>query len=59
MQRVTPGIGVAFQSVEDEMWGKFLPALFQGDTYKIPWRVITSLLVKQAGISLPDPTQTA
>ena len=57
MQHITPGIGMEFQVVEDDMRDAFLPTLFQGDMYKIPRRGITSFLVKQAGIALPEPTQ--
>ena len=37
----------------------FLPSLFQGALSQIPRRAITGLPVKQAGIALPNPTQTA
>ena len=59
MQRVTPDIGTAFQPVEDELRKAFLLELFKGDTTQIPRRAFTSLPVKQSGIALPDPTQTA
>ena len=59
MQRVTLDIGMAFQGAEDALRDIFLPTLFQRVTGHIPKRVITSLLVKQSGISLPDPTRTA
>ena len=59
VQRVTSGIGVAFQAVEDELRDSFLMSLFQGDTYQIPGRAITGLPANQAWIALPDPTQTA
>ena len=42
--------------VEDALRDIFIPSLFQGATAKIPGRTITGLPVKQAGISLPDPT---
>ena len=58
MQHVTPVIGMTFQAVEDELRGTLLPALFQGYTSQILGRAITGLPVKQAGIFLPDPTQT-
>ena len=58
MQRATPGIGIAFQAVEDELWDSFLPVLFQGAASQIPGRSITGLPVKQAGISLPSPNHT-
>ena len=59
MKRVTPGIGMEFQVVEDEMRYTFLTELFQGDISQIPGRAITGLPVKQAGIDLPKPTRTA
>ena len=59
VQCATPDIGMAFQPVEDELQDTFLPDLFQGATPQISGRVITSLPVKQAGITLPNPNQTA
>ena len=59
MQYVTPGIGMVFQPVEDELQDTFLLALFQGATSQIPGRAITGLPVKQYGISLPEPTQNS
>ena len=46
LQRVTPGIGMAFQPVEDKLRETLLPSLFQGDTSHIPGRLITSIPVK-------------
>ena len=59
LQRVTPGIGMAFQTVEDELQDTLLPALFQGAMSQILGIEITGLPVKQDGIALPNPTQTA
>ena len=59
MQHVNLGIGMTFQTVEDELRDKFLPTLFQGSTSQITGRAITGLPVKQAGIALPDPNQTS
>ena len=59
MQRVTPGIGMEFQAVEDDLRDKFVPDLFQGGTSQIYGREITGLLVKQANIALPEPTHTS
>ena len=59
MQRVTPGIGIAFQAVEDALQYTFLPALFQGATSQIPGRTITGLPVKHSGIDFPDHNHTA
>ena len=58
MQRVTPGIGPAFQLVEDKLGDTFLLSLFKGGTSHISWRLVAGLPVKQAGIALPSPTQT-
>ena len=58
VQRVTPDIGMAFQVVEDSLRDIFLPDLFQGATAQIPGSSITSLPVKQSGITLPDPNRT-
>ena len=59
VQRVTPGISNAFGLVEEEIAKAFLPALFEGAGDGAPGREITHLTVKQAGMALPDPTQTA
>ena len=59
MQRVTPGIEDAFGPVEEEIATVFLPALFEGVRDGVPGRSITRLPVKQAGMALPDPTQTS
>ena len=37
----------------------FVPALLEGLGDGVPERGITCLSVKQAGLALPDPTQTA
>ena len=58
VQRVTPGIGMAFKAVEDELQYTFLPSLFQGATSQIPGSAITGLPIKQAVIALPNPTRT-
>ena len=54
MQRVTPGIGTEFGTVEEKIAKAFLPALFEGVGYGAPGREITRLPVKQAGMALPD-----
>ena len=59
MQQVTPGIGDAYISVEDALRGNFLPALFQVTGEGTPGICVTRLPVKQAGLALPDPTNTA
>ena len=58
VQRTTPDIGTAFQPVEDALQAAFLLDLSKGATSQIPGRVVTCLPVNQAGIALPDPTQT-
>ena len=59
MQRVTPGVGDAFGPVEKTLRDIFVPALYKGLTEGVPERGITCLPVKQAGLVLTDPTQTA
>ena len=59
VQQVTPGISNAFGTIEEEIAKAFLPALFEGAGGGAPAREITRLPVKQAGVALPDPTQTA
>ena len=58
MQRVIPDIEISFQVVKDALHYISLPDLFQVATAQIPLRAITDLLAKQAGIAIPDPTQT-
>ena len=58
IQRVTPGIEIAFRTVEDALHDAFILALFKGVISQIPGRVVTGMPVKQAGVALPDPTQT-
>ena len=59
MQRVTAGVGDAFGLVEEALRGVFVPALYEGLREGVLQRGITLLPVKQAGLALPDPTQTA
>ena len=59
MQRVTPGVGGAFVPVEEALREIFVPALFEGLREGVPERENTGLLVKQAGLDLPNPIQTA
>ena len=56
--RVTPGIGITFQAVEDGLRDTFLPAIFQGAAFQTPGRSITGLPIRQAGFAPPDPIQT-
>ena len=59
MQRVTLGVGDAFGPVEMALKEIFVLALFQGLQEGVPEQGITFLTVKQAGLALPDPSQTA
>ena len=59
MQRVTPGVGEAFGLVEEALREIFVPALFRGLSEGLPKRENTRLLVKQLGLALPEPVQTA
>ena len=59
VKRVTPGVGDAFGLVEVALKEIFVPALYQGLREGVPERGITRLPIKQAGLALPDPTQTA
>ena len=59
VQRVTPGVGEAFGQVEEALQEIFVPALFRGLSEGLPKREDTRLPVKQAGLALPDPVQTA
>ena len=59
MHRVTSGIIDAFVLVEQALWETFIPVLFQGLVEGTPSRGFTRLTVKQAGLSLLDPTNTA
>ena len=59
VQRVTPGVGEAFGPVEEALQEIFVLALFRGLTEGVPERENTCLSVKQAGLDLPDPVQTA
>ena len=44
--------------MEDTLREVFLSALFKGATSYVSVRVVTGFPVKQAGIGLPNPTQT-
>ena len=59
MQQVTPGIGNTFGPVEKALRETFVPALFEGLDDGVPERGVTHLTAKQAGLALPDPSQTA
>ena len=59
MQRVTLGIGDAFRPVEMALKETFVPALFEGLGDSVPERGVTRLPVRQAGLALPDLSQTA
>ena len=57
MQRVTPGIGDAFSPMDTALKETFVPTLFEGMGDSVPKRGVTH--VKQAGLDLSDPSQTA
>ena len=59
VQRVTPGVRDSFGPVEEALKETFVPALFEGLRDGVPERGVTSLHVKQTGLALPDPYQTA
>ena len=59
VQRVTPGVRDSFDPLEDALKETFVPALFKGLQEGVPERGVTRLPVKQAGLDLPNPTQTA
>ena len=59
MKQVTPDIGDTFVPVEDVLQYYLLPALFQGVGEGIPGPGVTCLPVKQVGVALPYPTNTA
>ena len=52
-------IGDAFGPVETALKETFVPEFFEGLGDGVPERVVTRLPVKQAGLALPDPLQTA
>ena len=59
VQRVTPGVSDAFGPVETALKDTFVPEFFEGLREGMPERGVTRLPVKQAGLALPEPSQTA
>jgi hypothetical protein len=60
VQRVTKGMGFKFQDVKLTLFKTFLPTLFGDDFDKSdPHRKLSCLLVKWAGLAIPDPTVSA
>ena len=59
VQRVDPGVGDAFVPVETALKDTFVSALFEGLREGMTERGVTRLPVKQAGLALSNPTQTA
>ena len=59
VQRVTPGVSDAFGPVEMALKDTFVSELFKGLREGMPERGVTRLPVKQAGLALSNPTQTA
>jgi hypothetical protein len=58
LQRVVPDCGAAFEPVEEAIRTVFLPALLQATEAECQ-RELTTLSVRQAGLGLPNPTQSA
>ena len=58
VQKVTSAIVNAFSPLEKALRETFVTALFKGLGDGVPGRGVTLLSVKQAGLALPDPTQT-
>ena len=56
---MNPGVGDSFGPVEEALNETFVPALFEGLREGVPERGVNHLRVKQAGLALPDPSQTA
>ena len=56
---MNPGIGDAFGPVETALRETFVSELFEGLGDGVPERGVTRLPGKQAGLALPDPSQTA
>ena len=59
VQLVTPGIGDASGLVEQALQETFILDIFYGLGEVTPGRGVTCLIVKQAGLALPDSTKTA
>ena len=58
VQRVTPVVGDSFGPVEEALKETFVTAFFKGLQEGVPEQRVTRLPVKQAGLSLTNPTQT-
>ena len=56
---MTPGVGNSFGPVEKVLKDIFVPALFEGLREDMLARGFARLTVKQAGLALPNPSQTA
>ena len=59
VQQVTPRVGDSFGPVETALKETFVLALFEGLREGGTKRGVTRLPIKQAGLALPDPSQTA
>ena len=59
MQRVTLGVGKGFGPVETALKETSVLAFFEGLREGVPEQRVTRLPVKQGGLALPDPSQTA
>ena len=56
---MTPGVGDSFGPVEKALEETFVPALLEGLRESVPEQGVTCLPIKQAGLALPEPYQTA
>ena len=59
MQRVIPGVGDSFGPVEKALKDTFVTELFEGLHEGVLEQGVTRLPVKQAGLALSYPSQTA
>jgi hypothetical protein len=60
VQRATENCGERFNNLSKTIYDTFLPALFDDDIVEEdPRRKLAALPVKQAGLALPNPVQTA
>ena len=59
MKWVNLGVGDAFGPVETALKETFVLTFFEGLGDGVPEQGVTRLPVKQAGLALPDPSQTA
>jgi hypothetical protein len=58
LQRVVPNCGTAFEPVKEAIQTVFLPALLEATEPECQ-RKLTTLSIRQAGLGLPNPVQSA